>query len=96
MKIQYLSTTFVRKFLHDDFDGIEKPRASQSDILLTQYFNHDLVLLPFFFDDFEQPEQSSDSHKQIIGKNEDDSDISDRAPKRDKRSVLVSVKVLDN
>ena len=47
MKIQYLSTNFVRKLRMQS----ETETFSQTpDQSLLQYFNHDLILLPFFFD----------------------------------------------
>lgn len=50
MKIQYMNTNFVRKLrLQNDIEG----SVSNLDQNLLQYFNHDLVLLPFFFDELD-------------------------------------------
>ena len=51
------------------------------DSALLQYFNHDLILLPFFFDEVEHMSEGDDPNEEKGW---------------DKRSVLVSVKVLDN
>ena len=60
MKIQYLTTDFVRKLrIHNpemsmmseaDSESFQVAELYQNDQALQQYFNHDLVLLPFFFD----------------------------------------------
>lgn len=52
MKIQYLNTSIVRKMLMQS-EGEANPNPSDYSFIdqaLNQYFNHDLVLLPFFFD----------------------------------------------
>lgn len=55
MKIQYLTTDFVRKLILEQ-EAIEnysgsKPQLKDIEQVLSQYFSHDLVLLPFFFDE---------------------------------------------
>lgn len=77
MKIQYLTTNFVRKLrlqnpdlaVHGSsetsFDLIQ-----QTDHQLLQYFNHDLVLLPFFFDQVDSMSDKmaalNDNHKHVF------------------------------
>lgn len=61
-----------------------------------QYFNHDLVLLPFFFDTLEQ-NPSNDNHKHLYHKNSETGEMETLCGcSSEKRAVLVSVKVLDN
>ena len=57
MKIQYLTTHFVRKLrlqnpelMIDNVKQLTKEEIQKTDQTLMQYFNHDLILLPFFFD----------------------------------------------
>ena len=58
MKIQYLTTDFVRNLRIQKEDMLcgtvsetfESHHQYANDPALMQYFNHDLVLLPFFFD----------------------------------------------
>ena len=74
MKIQYLTTNFVRKLrtMNEQHDNeVTTPKKSidsQIDQSLMQYFNHDLVLLPFFFDDLDQ-NPINDNHKHMFTKN---------------------------
>lgn len=69
MKIQYLNTNFVRKLLQQSEVEGNTPfgsfEANQIDQNLMQYFNHDLVLLPFFFDSLGQNPQN-DNHKHLF------------------------------
>ena len=101
MKVQYLSTNFVRKLrLQAELEsgGTPNPSAdmSQVDQNLLQYFNHDLVLLPFFFDELSS-DQNNDNHKHIYQKNPDTGEMEALCGcSEEKRTVLVSVKVLDN
>ena len=90
MKIQFLSTNFVKK-LHeiDEYDD-------KVDQNLLQYYNHDLVLLPFFFDRLDQ-KLLDPTHECEVERNSD-TGIEEYVCgcSSDKRAVLVSVKVLDN
>lgn len=75
--------------------GATHPSIDQTLIesTLMQYFNHDLILLPFFFDE----KQSSKNHKHIIARSSDS--LLGHAMcgcSEEKRAILVSVKVLDN
>ena len=45
----------------------ETTDLSQVDQNLLQYFNHDLILLPFFFDKIDSSE--GDNHKHVYQKN---------------------------
>ena len=61
-----------------------------------QYFNHDLVLLPFFFDELDQ-RPTNDNHKHVFHKSPATGKMEALCGcDEDKRAVLVSVKVLDN
>ena len=109
MKIQYLSTNFVRKLrlqnpdlaLHGSSDA-SFDLIHQSDPHLLQYFNHDLVLLPFFFDKIDAASDQSraalnDNHKHVFQKNSASGEMQAICGcDGDKRAILVSVKVLDN
>ena len=103
MKIQYLSTSFVRKLrlqntLESQASNAFTPDESDSkniDEALMQYFNHDLVLLPFFFHQLNKA--NVDNHKHTFGKNPETGENEAICGCGDeKRVVLVSVKVLDN
>jgi hypothetical protein len=64
---------------------------------LLQYFNHDLILLPFFFDEIDSRDREGDNHKHIYQKNPETGQMEALCGcAEDKRAVLVSVKVLDN
>ena len=90
MKIQFMSTHFVKK-LHeiDEFDD-------KVDQNLLQYYNHDLVLLPFFFEQLDQT-QLDPTHEHETELNSE-TGLEDYicGCSTDKRAILVSVKVLDN
>ena len=63
---------------------------------LVQYFNHDLVLLPYFFDDLDQ-RATNDNHKHVFQKDEMSGQMEAICGcTNERRAVLVSVKVLDN
>jgi hypothetical protein len=104
MKIQYLTTNFVRKLRlqNPDFSGGNDASfdlVQQTDQQLMQYFNHDLVLLPFFFDTLDGDKNAAlnDNHKHIFQKNTETGEMEALCGCSDeKRAVLVSVKVLDN
>lgn len=71
MKIQYMNTNFVRKLLiQSETEGTPQPTLdmAQIDQHLLQYFNHDLVLLPFFFDTLDQ-NPTHDNHKHLYQRN---------------------------
>lgn len=77
MKIQYLTTNFVRKLrlqnpelaIHGASDA-SFDLLQQTDHHLMQYFNHDLVLLPFFFDKVDTISDKNaalnDNHKHVF------------------------------
>ena len=90
MKIQYLSTNFVKK-LHEMDEQDDK-----IDQNLLEYYNHDLVLLPFYFEKMDQT-ISDPNHQHAIEYNSD-TGVEDFVCgcSADKRAILVSVKVLDN
>ena len=100
MKIQYLSTNFVRKLRLQNAMESQNSQTPDGDVrnideILMQYFNHDLVLLPFFFDELDNSNQ--DNHKHVIEKNPETGEMEAVCGcGQDKRAVLVSVKVLDN
>ena len=101
MKIQYLSTNFVRKLrLQNNIDVTPGGQIdmSQVDPNLMQYFNHDLVLLPFFFDELNSTRpDSADNHKHVFQKNPETGAMEALCGcGPETRAVLVSVKVLDN
>ena len=111
MKIQYLTTNFVRKLriqnpeMSTNEVGSESFEINQqyaNDQALLQYFNHDLVLLPFFFDDVDIKPSSlearvNDNHKHIYEKNAETGMMESLCGcSSEKRCVLVSVKVLEN
>lgn len=108
MKIQYLTTNFVRKLRlqNPDLAANGTNDASfdllqQTDHHLMQYFNHDLVLLPFFFDKIDTMADKNaalnDNHKHVFQKNADTGGMDALCGcAEEKRAVLVSVKVLDN
>jgi len=81
---------------------METPAASldlnQVDQHLLQYFNHDLILLPFFFHDIDAREDNiNDNHKHVYQKNPETGEMEALCGCSDeRRAVLVSVKVLDN
>lgn len=86
-----MSTNFVKK-LHeiDTFDD------GKVDSNLQQYYNHDLVLLPFYFEKLDQT-LLDPTHQHEIERNSDTGlDEYVCGCSADKRAVLVSVKVLDN
>lgn len=108
MKIQYLSSHFVRKLrlqnpdlaMHGASDA-SFDLLQQTDHHLMQYFNHDLVLLPFFFDKIDtigdKTAALNDNHKHVFQKNAETGEMEALCGCSDeKRAVLVSVKVLDN
>jgi hypothetical protein len=68
MKIQYLTTNFVRKLRMQNNIETETD-LGQADQNLLQYFNHDLILLPFFFDEIDARDRENDNHKHIYQKN---------------------------
>jgi len=69
---------------------------SQVDQNLMQYFNHDLVLLPFFFDELDQ-KAVNDNHKHVFQRSHETGEMETLCGcSEEKRAVLVSVKVLDN
>lgn len=108
MKIQYLNTNFVRKLRLQNPDlAVNGASDASFDLLqqtdhhLMQYFNHDLVLLPFFFDKIDtvgdQNAAVNDNHKHVFQKNGTTGEMDALCGCSDeKRAVLVSVKVLDN
>ena len=53
--------------LDEEGEGQEHPAVDRNQIEtnLMNYFNHDLILLPFFFDD----EKSKQNHKHVYYKN---------------------------
>jgi hypothetical protein len=60
-----------------------------------QYFNHDLVILPFFFHQLNKP--NIDNHTHVFDRNPETGEKEAICGCGDeKRVVLVSVKVLDN
>lgn len=72
MKIQYLSTNFVRKLRIQNKDMLcggtisdtfESHQQYAGDQALLQYFNHDLVLLPFFFDSLSATARESQANQ---------------------------------
>jgi hypothetical protein len=72
---------------------ILKIDAKQVEGVLGQYFNHDLVLLPFFFDEAVKDE----NHRHVFYKSEETGEMQALCGcAEEKRCVLVSVKVLDN
>ena len=81
---------------------METPAASldmnQVDQHLLQYFNHDLIILPFFFHEIDAREDSiEDNHKHVYQKNPETGEMEALCGCSDeRRAVLVSVKVLDN
>ena len=81
---------------------METPTASldlnQVDQHLLQYFNHDLILLPFFFYEIDAKDDGlNDNHKHVYQKNPETGEMEALCGCSDeRRSVLVSVKVLDN
>jgi len=70
------------------------------DTGLLQYFNHDLILLPFYYDEVDNNSEAMEedpNHKHVFGKNPETGEQEAVCGcGHDKRSVLVSVKVLDN
>lgn len=108
MKIQYLTTNFVRKLRLQNPDlavnGVTDTSfdlVQQTDQQLMQYFNHDLVLLPFFFDKIDTRGDKNaainDNHKHVFQKNTETGEMEATCGCSDeKRAILVSVKVLDN
>ena len=69
---------------------------STVDNQMLEYFNYDLVLLPFFFDSLEQ-NPLVENHKHVYIKNEDTGEMETLCGcEHEKRAVMVSVKVLDN
>eukprot|EP00356_Strombidium_inclinatum_P009143 CAMPEP_0170489744 /NCGR_PEP_ID=MMETSP0208-20121228/8046_1 /TAXON_ID=197538 /ORGANISM="Strombidium inclinatum, Strain S3" /LENGTH=266 /DNA_ID=CAMNT_0010764805 /DNA_START=2091 /DNA_END=2891 /DNA_ORIENTATION=+ len=104
MKIQYMTTHLVRKLkISAEHETPLSDRAEQS---LQQYFNHDLILLPFFFDEVDDkgegiadPETGlvTDNHNHMPEVNENTGEVETLCGcTKEKRTVLVSVKVLDN
>lgn len=81
---------------------METPAASldlnQVDQHLLQYFNHDLILLPFFFHHIDAKDGDlADNHKHVYQKNAETGEMEALCGcSEEKRAVLVSVKVLDN
>jgi hypothetical protein len=62
---------------------------------LSEYFDHDLVLLPFFFDDI-NTKNKTNNHNHVYFKNEMGQMQTLCGCSDEKRAILVSVKVLDN
>ena len=85
-------------------NNLESPSPNidfnQVDQNLMQYFNHDLILLPFFFDRVDADEGSvyqNDNHKHIYQKSPETGEMEALCGcESEERAVLVSVKVLDN
>ena len=65
------------------------------DAVLSQYFSHDLVLLPFLFDTTNSEEK--DNHEHVYHTNPETQESEAICGcAEEKRAILVSVKVLDN
>jgi hypothetical protein len=87
MKIHYLQTEFVRKLMANTGDD-EKNTIFIKETL-QQYFNYDLVLLPFLFD--------VKDHEHTIVKNALGEEVYGcGCSDQEKGVVLVSIKVFDN
>ena len=84
MKIQYLTTEFMGKTL-ENID-IEESELQEH---LQQYFNHDLVLMPFI------QERKDHQHQTTINRETGEQEYMCGCADK-KRAVLVSVKILDN
>ena len=71
-----MTTDFVRKLImQNDLESVGEPCHDHPEInqklldqTLSQYFNHDLILLPFFFDDI-NAKTPSDNHEHIYHTN---------------------------
>lgn len=86
MKIQYLTTEFVHNLMINTGESDEQAKIIADT--LEQYFNYDLILLPFM--------QRSLDHQHKLIKNELGEEEYACGCFDEKRIVLVSVKVLDN
>lgn len=102
LKVQYLSTNIVREILMvngPDDEGFDmstigkyvNKRAIEKH--LGEYFDHDLVVMPFFFDDVGLP---STNHEHVYFENTRGQMQTLCGCSNERRSVLVTIKVLNN
>ena len=82
--------------MQSDVSDTPSVDLSTVDNQMLEYFNYDLVLLPFFFDSLEQ-NPLVENHKHVYIKNEETGEMETLCGcEHEKRAVMVSVKVLDN